>query len=62
MTYKITAKDGEEYFIDATVAEIKSSIFEKVWEAMEWEKVEKHNTNEELEAVEDLSENNIELI
>lgn len=66
MTYKIRLKDGEEVFIDATVAEIKSPIFEKLWEVMEFESVEKYSEVEaeedEEDAQEDLLDDNIELI
>jgi len=62
MTYKIRLKDGEEVFIDATVAEIKSPIFEKLWEVMEFESVEKYS---EVEAEEDADKDlldNVDLI
>jgi hypothetical protein len=39
-TYKITTKN-DYYFIDATAEEIKSELFIKIWEAMEFESVKK---------------------
>ena len=39
-TYKITTKN-DYYFIYATAEEINSDLFKKIWEAMEFERVEK---------------------
>ena len=49
MEYKITSKEDKEYFIEATAEEIKSPIFEKVWEAMEFKSVDKYVEDVDIE-------------
>lgn len=59
MTYKITDKYGDTYYIDATKTEIKSSIFEKIHEAMRFE-VSIYKTESEHYEGEDLPEEPLE--
>lgn len=62
MTYKIRLKDGEEVLIDATPAEIKSSLFEKLWEVMEFESVEKYSEVEQEDEIINNEESNEQII